>query len=175
MVAKERGGGCGAASAAQNILDQCSLRCALRLRGWASCQLKKCDKRRTQLLTIGALYAALVMRMRQTEEDTKKYGAPLGQAILVGAAGITAIGLGIWGEGPPLELFERAEQCRFGGSPAKSFKNLALDPTPIVHLNGQDPAPALGLALPGGRPLVGQNPLGPLSRSFNSGPPVEDG
>ena len=70
---------------------------------------KKCDKRRTHLLTLGALDAALVMRMRQTEEDTKKYGAPLGQAILVGAAGITAIGLGIWGEGPPLELLERAE------------------------------------------------------------------
>lgn len=38
------------------------------------------------------------MRMRRSEEETKKYGAPLGQAILVGAAGLTAIGLGMWGE-----------------------------------------------------------------------------
>ncbi|KAJ1491057.1 hypothetical protein T484DRAFT_1883467 [Baffinella frigidus] len=41
--------------------------------------------------------AELVMRMRRSEEETKKYGAPLGQAILVGAAGLTAIGLGMWG------------------------------------------------------------------------------
>jgi hypothetical protein len=47
---------------------------------------------------LGGLTAELVMRLRRSEEDTKKYGAPLGQAILLGAAGVTAIGLGMWGE-----------------------------------------------------------------------------
>lgn len=41
--------------------------------------------------------AAIILRLRQREEETKKYGAPLGQAIFLGAAGILALAAGTYG------------------------------------------------------------------------------
>lgn len=40
---------------------------------------------------------AIILRLRQREEETKKYGAPLGQAIFFGAAGILALAVGFYG------------------------------------------------------------------------------
>eukprot|EP00286_Rhodomonas_abbreviata_P026664 CAMPEP_0181313504 /NCGR_PEP_ID=MMETSP1101-20121128/14282_1 /TAXON_ID=46948 /ORGANISM="Rhodomonas abbreviata, Strain Caron Lab Isolate" /LENGTH=98 /DNA_ID=CAMNT_0023420459 /DNA_START=182 /DNA_END=478 /DNA_ORIENTATION=+ len=40
---------------------------------------------------------AIIMRLRKNEEDTRKYGAPKGQALLVTLCGISAVGLSIYG------------------------------------------------------------------------------
>mmetsp|Transcript_26507 Transcript_26507/g.62666 ORF Transcript_26507/g.62666 Transcript_26507/m.62666 type:complete len:97 (+) Transcript_26507:198-488(+) len=40
---------------------------------------------------------AIIMRLRRSEEETRKYGAPKGQALFVGLCGVTAVGLGFWG------------------------------------------------------------------------------
>jgi len=41
--------------------------------------------------------AAIILRMRQKEEETKKYGAPKFQALFFAMGGIGAVGMGIWG------------------------------------------------------------------------------
>jgi hypothetical protein len=47
--------------------------------------------------------AAVIMRLRKREEETKKYGAPVGQALIIGVCGLLALAAG--GYGPfPLRL-----------------------------------------------------------------------
>mmetsp|Transcript_7778 Transcript_7778/g.15296 ORF Transcript_7778/g.15296 Transcript_7778/m.15296 type:complete len:96 (-) Transcript_7778:84-371(-) len=41
--------------------------------------------------------AAIITRLRQKEEETKKYGAPKFQALFFGLAGVGALGFGVWG------------------------------------------------------------------------------
>mmetsp|Transcript_15461 Transcript_15461/g.22671 ORF Transcript_15461/g.22671 Transcript_15461/m.22671 type:complete len:88 (+) Transcript_15461:1-264(+) len=41
--------------------------------------------------------AALIMRLRAREEESKKYGAPLGQAVVIGACGLMALACGGYG------------------------------------------------------------------------------
>ena len=41
--------------------------------------------------------AAVIMRLRRREEETKKYGAPAGQALIIGVCGLLALAAGGYG------------------------------------------------------------------------------
>jgi len=40
---------------------------------------------------------AVIMKLRRKEEETKKYGAPRWQAVILAFSGVTAVGMGMWG------------------------------------------------------------------------------
>jgi hypothetical protein len=60
--------------------------------------------------------AAIILRLRQREEETKKYGAPLGQAIFLGAAGILALAAGTYG---PNSYCHAARSFRIASLPGR--------------------------------------------------------
>ena len=74
--------------------------------------------------------AAIILRLRQREEETKKYGAPLGQAIFLGAAGILALAAGTYG--PKLHC-HATRSFRIATLPARSDErwNRAVNGRPI--------------------------------------------